>query len=410
MFEGLTCRKGRRVTTDQPGDQQSVSFTVSKDDFSSALAWVARSLPSKASQPILRGVLIEATDEGLQLSGFDREVSTKVRVSADVTEPGRILVAGRLASNIIGALPEKPVRIDYDGTKVLVNCGSSHFELPAMTIDDYPVLPDFPAVAGSLDPYLFSEVISQVAVAAGRDDTLPMLTGIRMEIDGEHVVLAATDRFRLAVRTVDWAPARADISAELLIPARTLADTARSLDSSGEPVEIALDTDGPSAGRLLGIATDDRRSTTRLIDADFPKFRPLLPKQNTALASVEIVPLLDAIRRVSLVTEGNSQIRMAFEEGGLTISGGGSDIGVAEEQLPCAFIGEPLVIAFNPGYLKDGLGAIHTDRVVFGFTQPSRPAILLPEPENLPEAGPDGTFPTPETPFIYLLMPVRLPG
>ncbi|MDN6619630.1 MAG: DNA polymerase III subunit beta [Corynebacterium variabile] len=399
------------MTTDQLGDQQSVSFTVAKDDFSSALAWVARSLPSKASQPILRGVLIEATEDGLQLSGFDREVSTKVRVSADVAEPGRILVAGRLASNIIGALPDKPVRIDYDGTKVLVNCGSSHFELPAMTIDDYPVLPEFPATAGSLDPNLFAEVISQVAVAAGRDDTLPMLTGIRMEIDGEHVVLAATDRFRLAVRTVDWAPARADISAELLIPARTLADTARSLDSNGEPVEIALDTDAASGGsRLLGIATDDRRSTTRLIDADFPKFRPLLPKQNTALATVEITPLLDAIRRVSLVTEGNSQIRMAFEEGGLTISGGGSDIGVAEEQLPCAFVGEPLVIAFNPGYLKDGLGAIHTDRVVFGFTQPSRPAIMFPEPEDLPEAGPDGAFPTPEIPFTYLLMPVRLPG
>ena len=137
-------------------DQQSVSFTVSKDDFSSALAWVARTLPSKASQPILRGVLIEATDDGLQLSGFDREVSTKVRVSADVSEPGKVLVAGRLASNIIGALPDKPVRIDYDGTKVLVNCGSSHFELPAMTIDDYPVLPDFPQVAGSLDPHLLS--------------------------------------------------------------------------------------------------------------------------------------------------------------------------------------------------------------------------------------------------------------
>ena len=398
------------MTTDQLGDQQSVSFTVAKDDFSSALAWVARSLPSKASQPILRGVLIEAGEDGLQLSGFDREVSTKVRVSADVAEPGRILVAGRLASNIIGALADKPVRIDFDGTKVLVNCGSSHFELPAMTIDDYPVLPEFPAVAGSLDPYLFSEVISQVAVAAGRDDTLPMLTGIRVEIDGEHLVLAATDRFRLAVRTVDWAPARADISAELLVPARTLAETARSLDSDGEPVEIALDADATGGGRLLGIATNDRRSTTRLIDADFPKFRPLLPKQNTSLASVEIAPLLDAIRRVSLVTEGNSQIRMAFEDSGLTISGGGSDIGVAEEQLPCAFVGEPLVIAFNPGYLKDGLGAIHTDRVVFGFTQPSRPAILLPEPTELPEAGPDGAFPTPETPFIYLLMPVRLPG
>jgi DNA polymerase-3 subunit beta len=400
--------EGNQVAEDQAG-QQSVSFTVAKDDFSSALSWVARSLPSRASQPILRGVLIDATDEGLQLSGFDREVSTKVRVSADVAEPGRVLVAGRLAANIISALPDKPVRLDYDGTKVLVNCGNSHFELPAMTIDDYPVLPDFPPVAGTLDPDLFAEVVGQVAVADGRDDTKPMLTGIRVEIDGEHLVLAATDRFRLAVRTVDWAPARADLTAELLIPAKTLADTTKTLES-GDPVEIALNTEDAAGRHLLGIATNDRRSTTRLIDADFPKFRPLLPKSNNALATVEIAPLLDAIRRVALVTEGNSQIRMSFDEGMLTLSAGGSDIGVAEEQLPCAFAGEPLVIAFNPGYLKDGLGAIHTDRVVFGFTQPSRPAIMFPESGDLPEAGPDGTFPTPETPFIYLLMPVRLPG
>ena len=234
-----------------------------------------------------------------------------------------------------------------------------------------------------------------------------MLTGIRMEIDGEHLVLAATDRFRLAVRTLDWAPARADISGELLIPARTLAETAKSLDAHGEPVEIALD---PEGGRLLGISTAERRTTTRLIDADFPKFRSLLPKSHTSLASVEISPLLDAIRRVSLVTDGNSPVKMDFSEGNLTLSAGGSDLGEAKEQLPCAFAGEPLVIAFHPSYLKDGLGSIGTDRVVFGFNQASRSAILVPEPSELPEQSTDGTFPTPESTFTYLLMPVRLPG
>lgn len=393
-------------------EQQVVSFTVAKDDFASALAWVARSLPSKPTQPILRGVLIDADDNGLQLSGFDREVSTRVRISAEVSEPGRILVAGKLASDIIGSLPAKPINIDYDGTKVLVTCGSSRFELPAMTIDDYPVLPDLPEVTGTIDPSLFSEAISQVAVAAGRDDTLPMLTGIRMEIDGEHVVLAATDRFRLAVRTFDWTPAQADATAELLIPARTLADTARTLDNNtGEPVEIAVGT-GESIGRdgMLGISTETRHTTTRLLDADFPKFRPLLPKEHTAVASVEISPLQDAIRRVSLVAERNSQIRMQFEEGSVTLSAGGSDVGSAEEKLPCTFSGEPLLIAFNPGYLKEGLAAVHTEKVVFGFTQPSRPAIMVPEPESLPEQSAEGTFPTPETDFTYLLMPVRLPG
>ncbi|RAV32880.1 DNA polymerase III subunit beta [Corynebacterium heidelbergense] len=391
---------------------QTVSFTVPKDDLASALAWVARSLPSKPTQPILRGVLIDATDSGLVLSGFDREVSTRVKINAEVMETGSLLVAGKLASDIVGSLPNKPITMEYQGSTVLLTCGSSRFELPPMTIEDYPPLPDLPEVTGTIDPHLFQEAIGQVAIAAGKDDTLPMLTGIRMEIDGDNVVLAATDRFRLAVRTFTWNPSTADAQAELLIPARTLADTARSMGVHGsEPVSIAVGASG-NIGRegLLGISTESRHTTTRLLDADFPKFRPLLPKTHTSMASVAIEPLQDAIRRVSLVADRNSQIRMNFEPGVLTLSAGGSDVGSAEEQLDCGFAGEPLTIAFNPTYLKEGLAAVHSQRVVFGFTQPSRPAILIPEQPDLPESDEEGNFPTPATEFTYLLMPVRLPG
>ena len=393
-------------------DSQTVSFIVPKDDFASALAWVARSLPSKPTQPILRGVMIVADDDGLELSGFDREVSTRVRINAEVNEPGKILVAGKLASDIVGSLPNKPINIEYDGTTVTLKTGKSKFELPAMTIEDYPVLPELPDVTGTIDPNLFAESISQVAVAAGRDDTLPMLTGVHVEIDGENVIMVATDRFRLAVRNFQWNPAQADAQAKLLIPARTLADTARSMDPANtDPIEIAVGTgEDIGADGLLGISTESRHTTTRLLDAEFPKFRPLLPKTHTALASVEIAPLQEAIKRVSIVAERNSQIRMDFKDNTVTLSAGGSDVGSATETLDCAFAGEPLVIAFNPSYLKEGLAAIHTPRVVFGFTMASRPAILLPDPGELPEADAEGNFATPETDFTYLLMPVRLPG
>lgn len=393
-------------------DNNNVRFTVPKDDFSTALGWVARSLPSKPTQPVLRGVLIEANDEGLVLSGFDREVSTKITINAEVDEPGRILIAGKLANDIVGSLPNKPITLELQDTKVLVTSGNSRFELPAMTIEDYPELPSLPGVTGTIDPHLFSEAVSQVATAAGRDDTLPMLTGVHVELDGENVTMAATDRFRLAVRTLQWNPAQAENQATLLIPARTLSDTARSLDSqNSDPIEIAVGS-GDSIGQdgLLGIATDSRHTTTRLLDAEFPKFRPLLPTSHTAVASVEIAPLQDAIRRVSLVADRNSQIRMKFEDGTLTLSAGGSEVGSATEQLQCAFAGEPLEIAFNPGYLKEGLAAIHTPRVVFGFTLASRPAIMVPDAGELPEADSEGNFATPETDFTYLLMPVRIPG
>ena len=395
-------------------EQTDVRLRAAKDDLADAVAWVARSLPTRPTQPILRGMVFVAGDEGLEIAGYDYEVSTQIRIAAEISETGRFAVNGKLVSDIVSKLPNKPIDMHYDGTKVLVTCGKSRFELPAMTLDDYPALPSVPAATGTIDPQLFTEAIGQVAVAAGRDETLPMLTGIRMETEGNMVTMAATDRFRLAVRTFEWNQIP-EGNAELLIPAKTLADTARSLDAgSSEPVTLAFGdgSDGRAVGAdgLLGILADPRRTTTRLLDAEFPKFRPLLPKQHSSLASVRIDPLREAIRRVSLVADRGAQIRMDFSEGQVVLSAHGDEAGRAEEVLECAFVGEPLLIAFNPGYLSDGLSAIHTDRVVMGFTQPSRPAVLIPEPDELPEAGEDGMFPNPETEFTYLLMPVRLPG
>ena len=395
-------------------EQTDVRLRAAKDDLADAVAWVARSLPTRPTQPILRGMVFVAGDEGLEVAGYDYEVSTQIRIAAEISETGRFAVNGKLVSDIVSKLPNKPIDMHYDGTKVLVTCGKSRFELPAMTLEDYPALPSVPAATGTIDPQLFTEAIGQVAVAAGRDETLPMLTGIRMETEGNMVTMAATDRFRLAVRTFEWNQIP-EGNAELLIPAKTLADTARSLDAgSSEPVTLAFGdgSDGRAVGAdgLLGILADPRRTTTRLLDAEFPKFRPLLPKQHSSLASVRIDPLREAIRRVSLVADRGAQIRMDFSEGQVVLSAHGDEAGRAEEVLECAFVGEPLLIAFNPGYLSDGLSAIHTDRVVMGFTQPSRPAVLIPEPDELPEAGEDGMFPNPETEFTYLLMPVRLPG
>lgn len=393
---------------------ENVSFRVAKDDLANAVSWVARSLPSKVTQPVLRAMLITADDNGLELTGFDYEVSTRVRIPAEIGEPGRIAVAGKLIADIVATLPNKPVEIEAENdSKVLVTCGSSRFELPIIPLDDYPQLPTLPEVTGTINPQLFAEAVSQVVSAAGKDDTLPMLTGVHMAINGSNIELTATDRFRLAMRTLEWDPASPDVEAKLLVPAKTLQDNARSLDPHlNTPIEIAVGTgDNIGGDGLFGLHADNRETTTRMLDADFPNIQPLLPKTHTAMASIEIAPLQEAIRRVSLLTDRNAQIRMQFSEGQVILSAGGSDTGNAEETLACAFTGrDELIIAFNPGYLKDGLGVVHTDRVVFGFTEPSRPAILIPEPEQLPEANEDGAFPTPETNFTYLLMPVRLPG
>ena len=391
---------------------EAVSFRVAKDDLANAVAWVARSLPSKVTQPVLRAMLITADDNGLEFTGFDYEVSTRVRIAGMVDEPGQIAVAGKLLSDIVASLPNKEVEISQVDSKALVTCGSSRFELPLIPLDDYPQLPVLPEVTGTIQPQLFVEAIHQVAAAAGKDDTLPMLTGVHMDIHGKDIEMTATDRFRLAMRTLEWEPKSPNVEAKLLVPAKTLQETGRSLDPHlNIPVEIAVGTDDNiGADGLFGLHADNRETTTRMLDADFPNVQPLLPKNHTNIASIEVAPLQEAIRRVSLLTDRNAQIRMEFADGQVTLSAG-ADAGNATETLPCAFHGrDEFLIAFTPGYLKDGLAVINTDRVVFGFTEPSRPAIMIPEPEELPEADEDGNFPTPETNFTYLLMPVRLPG
>jgi DNA polymerase-3 subunit beta len=389
-----------------------MKFRVAREDFADSVAWVARSLPSRPPVPVLGGVLLGADEQGLTVSGFDYEVSAQVRVSAEVTTTGQVLVSGKLLADITRALPNKPVDVTVDGTRVLIACGSAKFSLPTMPVEDYPQLPTLPQQTGSLPVDLFSEAVSQVAVAAGKDDTLPMLTGIRVEIEGTDVVLAATDRFRLAVRKLEWMPTAGDVTAAVLVPARTLSESAKTLGGNTlAPVELALGA-GASVGTegMLGIVADGRRTTTRLLDAEFPKFRQLLPAEHTAMATVTVAPLVDAIKRVALVAERGAQVRLEFNSEGLVLSAGGDDAGRAEEALEADFQGEPLVIAFNPGYLIDGLNSLHSERVTFGFTTPSRPAVLRPAGEEELERGESGTFAAPESDYIYLLMPVRLPG
>ncbi len=385
------------------------TFRVTREDFADSVAWVARTLPSRPSVPILGGVLLDA-DSGLTISGFDYETSAQVSVPAEVSEPGTTLVSGRLLADIARALPDRPVEVSVTSQKMYITCGSAKFTLPTMPVEDYPQLPAMPGTTGSAALDVFSQAVSQVAMAAGRDDTLPMLTGIRMEIEGPRVTLIATDRFRLAIREFEWEPARADVAVEVLVPAKALSEVSRSSGQGGR-VELSLGA-GSEVGAegILGVLVSGQRTTTRLLDAEFPKVRQLLPAQHSSMAVVEVESLVQAIKRVALVADRGVQVRLSFSDGELALSAGGDDAAQASETLPVEFVGDDLTIAFNPGYLLDGLASVHAKKVAFGFTQASRPAVLRPAPETVPTPDADGSLAPVESDHTYLLMPVRLPG
>ena len=376
-----------------------MKFRVERDVLADAVAWAARSLPVRPSVPVLAGLLIEATDAGLVLSTFDYETSARATLNAEVSDEGRALVSGRLLADICRSLPAKPIDRVTDGARVSLTCGSARFSLQTMPVEDYPSLPDMPADTGTVDSETFAHAVAQAVTAAGRDDMLPVLTGVRLEIDGSTISLLATDRFRLAHRELDWNPAQPDISAAALVPARVLGDTAKSLTGKGE-VTIALASTGTGEG-IIGFegeaAGGRRRTTTRLLDGEFPKVRSLFPSEHLTTALVDKTALVESVRRVSLVAERNTAVQLAFSDGVLTLDAGSGDEAQASESIEASIQGEDIITGFNPQFLLDGLGAIDQQVVELAFTQSSKPVVISGSVEGRSE-----------TAFRYLLMPRRL--
>ncbi len=375
-----------------------MKFTVARDVLSEAVSWTARALPVRPASPILAGVRITSHDQALTLSSFDYEVSANSEIPATVDEAGEVLVSGRLLADISKSLPNQPVRIELDGQKVNLTCGSSHFTLAVMPLDDYPLLPAQPENRGSIDSQVLAQSIAQVSVAASRDDTLPLLTGVRIEIEGEHITLLATDRYRLAMRELTWEPTTPDFSETALVKARILSDVAKSM-TGGSSVDVGLSRESqPGASSLIGFSAGGRRTTSTLMDGDYPPVRRLFPDTTSIRAVCERQTLLEAVKRVSLVAERKTSVRMAFSEGQIVLEAGQGDNAQASEAIEGQLVGEEISTAFNPQFLVDGLSVLDTDYVRFGFTHPTKPVIVTGQNES------DGGE---VLHFRYLLMPIR---
>ena len=376
------------------------AFTVDRAAFAAAAAQVARAIPSRPSVPILAGARLSVSGDLLTLAGYDYETSTEVTVACEGVADGTVIVSGVLLASIAKALPNHPVNVTVDGSKATVACGSSRFTLPTMPAEDYPELPAMPAMSGTVDAAVFADAVDAVKSAVGNDDALPMLTGIHVTFDRASMTIAATDRFRLAVQTIDW-ECVGEVPAPILIPGRSLVEAARGMNAGR--VDLAVG-DG-----VLGVAYDDTASTMRLLDAEFPNYRGLLPSEHASVAEVDVAELVQAVKRAALVSDRGVQVRLTFEAGTLTVASG-DDGSSACETLPCTLAGEGLTIGFNPGYLLDGLATVDGETVLVGMLQPSRPAVLAPHGSWSGDQDGGDQFAPVFSDHLYLLMPVRLPS
>ncbi len=341
-----------------------MKIRVDRDVLAEALAWVARALPTRPVVPVLSGLRLDA-GASLTLSCFDYEVSATAQIEAEVGEPGTVIVPGRLLAEITRSLPALAVEITTDADVVNLACGSAEFSLVALPAEEYPELPAPPPLAGTVDGGVLGAAISQVVAAASRDDTLPMLTGVCLDIDGATLTLAATDRYRLAVREMAWEPVQQGLRAVALVPARTLADAARAM-TAGSPVSVAFGPGAPAAKPadeprpaegMISFGIGGRRLTTRLIGGEFIRYRSRFPTEFGCRADVPAGPFTEAVRRVSLVADRASPVRLTFGPGRVRIEAQTEGRARAIETVPADFRGEEPVIAFNPHYLLDGLSA-----------------------------------------------------
>ncbi len=377
-----------------------VRFQANRDVFSEAVSFAVKLLPQRTTLPILSGVLIETSDTGLILSSFDYEVSSQTEIDAEVEEPGRVLVSGRLLAEIAAKLPNAPVRFSTEDSRILVSAGSAKFTLLSMPVEEYPSIPQISAESGVVPAAEFSAAVAQVAVAASRDDVTPVITGVQLEVGENSLGLVATDRYRVAVREIDWDGGNVGAGETMtaLVPARTLQEVGKTFGHSGT-ISVAITSKDDR--ELIAFTADKKTVTSLLIKGNFPPVRRLFPETVENYAVMNTAELIEATRRVSLVLEREAALRFTFNAEGLTLEAIGSEHAQASESIDAILTGVDTVVSLKPQFLLDGLGAVHSEFVRISFTKtenPNKPGpVLITSQSSREQAGADS--------YKYLLQP-----
>ena len=366
----------------------ALKITCSRDELNRQLAIASRAASTRTTVQVLAGVLLRSEGEKLELSATDMEISLRTPLDAEVATGGAVVVPGKLLAELARLLPGDDVSIEHrqgEGVVEVVS-GAAVYRIHTYNAEDFPRLPD---PAGTtmvpLDAEALLETAAKVSRAASRDESRPVLTGILVRFEGENLVMAATDSYRLAVKETAMSAPGPELDA--IVPARALMELSRVAQGASE-LHLGL-----QENQVL-FTSDSILLTTRRIDGQFPNYHQLLPESFESEVTLPRDELLEVVRRVSVMAQRNAPLRLRFAEGELTVSAQTQDVGEAHETMPAAFSGEALDIGFNPEFLRDGIESVDGDELRLKLISPLRPAVLQ-------GAGDD---------FSYLIMPIRLAG
>jgi DNA polymerase III subunit beta len=377
------------IETDVVAVGSGIKVVCSRDELVHQLGVVSRAVSTRTTVLVLGGVLLRAEQGELHLAATDMELSLRTSLEAAVEGEGATVVPGKLLVDLARLLPDDEVRIEHRAEEAVVRieCGNASYRLNTYTVEDFPRLPDVEAIGTfAVDRDSLLETIARVSRAASRDESRPVLTGILARFEGEKLVMAATDSYRLAVKeTALPSPVERDL--EAIIPARALSELSRIATGDG-PLELGVHEN------QVVFVTDGTTLTTRRIEGQFPNYKQLLPETFEHSLTLPRTELLEVVRRVAVMAQRNSPLRLRFAEGELTIAAQTQDVGEARESMPVAFAGEPLEIGFNPEFLREGIESVTGDDVQLNLISPLRPGLLQ----------------APNDDYWYLIMPIRIAG
>jgi len=368
--------------------QGTLKATCSRDELTRALGIVSRGVSTRTTVQILAGILLQAVGGKLDLAATDMELSLRTSLEAQVETDGSVVVPGRLLLELARLLPDAEVSIEHklEEAAVEIRSGSATYRLHTYNAEDFPRLPDATAAdRHEVDRETLLETVARVSRSASRDESRPVLTGVLMRFEPGKLVMAATDSYRLSVKETATEGSVPEL--EAIVPARALGELAR-IAQAGEGIELGVHEN------QVVFSTGDALLTTRRIDGQFPNYRQLVPETFDHELMLPREELLDVVRRVAVMAQRNTPLRLRFAEGELTVSAQTQDVGEARESLPVAFAGEPLEIGFNAEFLRDGVESVTGEQLRLKLISPLRPAVLQGEDDD----------------FLYLIMPIRLAG
>jgi DNA polymerase III subunit beta len=358
-----------------------MQVTCLRENLSRGLANVSRAVAARATLPVTQNVLLEGDNGQLKITATNTEISISTWIGAQIEGEGTVTVPARMLTDFVNSLPGQTVNIEFknEPVGVVVTCDKFNGTINGISSEEFPPIPTVDGGSSVTIPAdTFRGALERVVFAAATDDSRPVLTGVKVELEDDSFTLAAADGFRLAVEKGKLG-ASIENEVGVIVPAKTLAEVERLLGDGSSSVELSIDNNGRSAKFRL----DTSEIVTALVQGTFPDYDKLIPTSYGTKATVDLASMVQATRAASIFArDGSGIIRVVVSPGegegagAVKVISRAEEVGSNENELDAKVEGEETKVAFNSKFLMDVLNVMNGDDVDLETTTPSSPGVF----------------------------------